>query len=77
MRLISIIGISFMLLTGCVQQQVAIRSECILWKTMYPSRTDVLSEGTTRQLIRNNTARDSWCNEANHNEFETEGESKD
>ena len=64
-RLASIIGIS-LLATACTQQ-VKHKSECIVWKTVHPSRADVLSEGTTKQLIRNNMARDSWCNEANYN----------
>jgi len=34
---------------------------CRSWQIIRPSRKDVLTPGTTEQIVGNNAARETWC----------------
>lgn len=34
---------------------------CKGWKPIWPSRSDKLTDGTTRQIAGNNAANEEWC----------------
>jgi len=49
-------------LAGCSKNTFAINgANCESWATIYPSRRDVLTDDTAKQIVGNNAARKSWC----------------
>lgn len=61
----SIAAIFLMALSGCAQTEVkpdgtAVQI-CRTWETIRPSRKDVLTDDTAKQIAGNNVAREQWC----------------
>lgn len=52
-----------LILSGCSTNTTAIdpRLICDSWKPIYPSRRDVLTDGTAEQIAGNNAANESIC----------------
>lgn len=50
-----------LILGGCQTTSLGTNSACILWEPIQPSRVDVLTDGTTRQIIENNAKRRGFC----------------
>lgn len=57
-----VIGLGLML-SGCSTPTAAINPQaaCESWQTIWPSRRDVLTDGTAEQVAGNNAARKAWC----------------
>ena len=50
--------------TGTEMREGTAAQVCKSWGTVYPSKKDVLTPGTARQIAGNNAARVPWCGPA-------------
>lgn len=51
-------------ISGCANWQQITgtpKQVCNQWRPIWPSRSDKLTDGTSRQLAGNNAAQETWC----------------